>query len=162
MISFSLQQIAARLKPFLKKMKLGKPELGVTINTEKSQSNLNRDSSVSQLLTMSGRTLFSWCGLLIDTSTGEVRIDYSRFAKAKALDSLTVDRCQVGRNLQIRMKTFVRPRCQPILYDSTVNSFEVVVYNFTQMMLLAALKSQENYSVSDRRRQEHWIHSQCY
>jgi telomerase reverse transcriptase len=128
---------------FLEKMKRGKPELGVTINTEKSLSNLDLDCGVSQLLTMSGRTLFPWCGLLIDTSTGEVRIDYSRFANAKALDSLTIDRCQVGRNLEIRMKTFVRPRCQPILYDSTVNSFEVVVCNFTQMMLLAALKSQE-------------------
>lgn len=128
---------------FLETMKQGKPELGVKINVEKSQSNLNQHGDASQLPTMSGKTLFPWCGLLFDTSTGEVRIDYSRFAQDKALDSLTVDRCEVGRNLEIRMKTFVRPRCQPILYDSAVNSFDVVVYNFTQMMLLAATKTQE-------------------
>lgn len=129
---------------FLERMKQGKPELGVSINTDKTLSNLGQDATgEKQLISMSGSTFFTWCGLLIDTATGEVRIDYSRFANTKAVDALTVDRCQVGKNLEIRMKTFVRPRCQPILFDAKINSFDVIMINFTQMMLLAALKSQE-------------------
>ena len=129
---------------FLERMKVGKPELGVCINEDKSLSNLARNGDdTKQMLSMSGSTFFSWCGWLFDTTTGEVRIDYSRFANRKALDALRIERRQVGRNLEIQMKAFVRPRCQPILFDAWINSFDVVVINFTQMMLLAALKSQE-------------------
>lgn len=129
---------------FLERMKVGKPELGVCINNDKSMSNLaEKGDETKQLLFMSGRTFFAWCGWLFDTMTGEVRIDYSRFSNTKALDALTIERRQVGRNLEIQMKAFVRPRCQPILFDASINSFDVIVINFTQMMLLAALKSQE-------------------
>jgi telomerase reverse transcriptase len=127
---------------FLKDMNRGLPDLGVSINKTKSRSNLSNDNK--SILTFSGnRSYMSWCGLLINVSTGEVQIDYTRFPRSTSLDSLTLERCHVGRNLVIRMKTFVRPRCQPLLFDSNINSFEVVVVNFTQMMLLAAVKSFE-------------------
>jgi telomerase reverse transcriptase len=129
-------------RDFLMGMRRGIPELGVCINKDKSRSNLMKDNK--SILTLSGnRSYMSWCGLLINTRTGEVQIDYRRFPKSTALDSLTIERYHVGRNLVIRMKTFVRPRCQPLLFDSGINSFEVVVVNFTQMMLLAAVKSFE-------------------
>jgi hypothetical protein len=128
---------------FLERMRKGNPELGVNINEAKSITNFGDYVDNQGLVSMAGRTFFPWCGMLIDTTTGEVRIDYTRFAGSKAVDGLTVDRCHVGKNVEIRIKTFVRPRCEPILFDSKINSFDVVVINFTQIMLLAARKSQE-------------------
>jgi telomerase reverse transcriptase len=92
----------------------------------------------------SGASVFPWCGLLFNTSTGEVGIDYSRFANRKAIDGLTIDRSgKEGKLFEIRMKSFVRPRCQALLFDPQINGPEVIRINFHQMMLLSAIKTGE-------------------
>jgi hypothetical protein len=131
-----------RADRFLQLMRKGKPELGCLINDKKSLSTLlNKDQDA--LVMLGGKTFFPWCGLLLNTCTGEVRVDYSRFARGKAIDSLVVDRCHVGRHLEMRIKTYLRPRCLPILFDCKINSYETIIINFTQMMLLAATKARE-------------------
>eukprot|EP00536_Pseudo-nitzschia_multiseries_P010319 jgi/Psemu1/307185/fgenesh1_kg.309_\ len=45
--------------------------------------------------------------------------------------------------MENRIRTFVHPRCLPILYDSSINSFETAAFNFYQMMLFAACKTAE-------------------
>lgn len=85
---------------------------------------------------------FPWCGFLFDTSSCEVRVDYSRSSGTQAIDSLTVDRTgNEGINLQVRMKAWIRPRCRSLLYESTINGADVLMINFYQSMLLCAVKT---------------------
>ena len=45
--------------------------------------------------------------------------------------------------MEYRMQSFIFPRCLPILYDSSINTFDTIVTNFYQMMLFAACKTAE-------------------
>jgi hypothetical protein len=145
------------LTTFLTRMKRGNPEFGAKINEEKTvvsttvhdgtdsaqqagSNNVgdNRDKSCS------GLRMFPWCGMLFSTHTGEVFLDYSRFANGKTRDALTVDRAGAeGSKLPLRMQAFVRPRCLPILFDSAINGLKAVITNYYQMMLLGAVKTAE-------------------
>lgn len=138
---------------FLSTMNNGCDDLGVCINNDKTLVNYsvrleNDDGTVKEFQRCDAaaasdeRSFFSWCGLLFDMLTGEVSVDYSRFGNEKATDSITVDRSgSEGVQLEIRMKSFVRPRCQPILFDSRINSNRTVLVNFCQAMLLCAVKT---------------------
>ena len=138
---------------FLSTMNNGRDDLGVCINNDKTLVNYsvrldNGDGTVKEFQRCDAnsgsdeRSTFSWCGLLFDTVTAEVSVDYSRFGNEKATDALTVDRSgSEGVQLEIRMKSFVRPRCQPILFDSRINSNRTVSVNFCQAMLLCAVKT---------------------
>lgn len=138
---------------FLTVMNDGSDDLGVHINKEKTLVNysmqLKNDDDVEEMLPCpvadseaNGRARFPWCGMLFDTETGEVSVDYSRFANGKVTDSLTVDRSGAeGRQLEIRMKSFVRPRCQPMLFDCRINNEETAGVNFCQAILLCAVKT---------------------
>lgn len=135
---------------FLETMSVGSAQLGVQINGAKTLVNydVQKEKATRELKDINvvgcdgGRTFFPWCGMLFDTVTGEVRVDYSRFVGEQAKDTLTIDRDgREGEKLRIRMRSFVRPRSQPILFDSRVNSAEVVVINFYQAMLFCAVKS---------------------
>ena len=59
-----------------------------------------------------------------------------------AIDGLTVDRLnEQGTQLIFRMKSFVRPRCQPLFFDMRLNTVENALLNFYQAMLLGAVKT---------------------
>jgi telomerase reverse transcriptase len=146
-----------RLGSFLKKMKRGEPSLGVHINEDKTKVSVdieieNDDGTVAVLKanTPMQPEFFPWCGMLFDTCTGEVRIDYSRFFDGKASNGLTVDRTGgEGKKLMVQMKTFVRPRCIPILFDPLINSRKTQVVNFYQAMVLGAVKTAEYLRTGD-------------
>ena len=124
-------------------MNKGKPDLGAVINPEKTLSNtkvsFEQGSSVANVVSHQ----FPWCGMLLNSKTGSVSVDYSRFSDGKALDGLTVDRSKAeGIQMKFRMQTlFVRPRCAPIFYDPFINDFDSIVKNFYQMMLFGAVKT---------------------
>lgn len=138
---------------FLEKMRIGIPDLGVMINQAKTRVSFdyvttdtsNTDATpIEKTLEMSssGDTFFSWCGMLLNTKSCEVRVDYVRFARTLAVDGLTVDRLGgEGTKLLLKMKSFVRPRCQPMLFDLRLHAAEHALFNFYQMMLLAAIKT---------------------
>lgn len=143
---------------FLDRTYQGKPELGAQINPNKTLVNVEASIRVktedggtrcvpvcrSDRSNRDGRILFPWCGLLFDTETGEVFIDYERFRGDKVRDGVTIDYDgSEGRKMEYRMQTFVFPRYLPILYDSSINSFDTIVTNFYQMMLFAAAKTAE-------------------
>jgi hypothetical protein len=132
----------------------GKESLGVKINREKTlvsepmelklRGSDEERICLNPTWTKTRTSLFPWCGMLFDTMTGEVLMDYSRFQGGKAGGSLTVQRDgNEGHALLFRMKGFVWPRCAPILYDSSINSFNTVVTNYYQMMLFGAVKTAE-------------------
>lgn len=139
---------------FVQRMWNGDSEFGVCINKAKTLTSFSallvNSGGGEELLENgtvkleSGINVFPWCGLLFDTSTGEVGIDYSRFANQKAIDGLTIDRTgKEGKLFEIRMKSFVRPRCQALLFDPQINGPEMIRINFYQMMLLSAIKTGE-------------------
>ena len=147
---------------FLQRMYEGKPELGVRINREKTlvstaiELELNGDNEEASTLLLNPqriyhkRNVFAWCGMLFNTSTGEVFMDYERFSGGKIRDNLTVDRCGTeGRMLRFRMEGFVRPRCLPILFDSTINRKKTIVMNYYQIMLFSACKTAEHLRSSN-------------
>ena len=142
LISDSLQ----RIQQFVYTMDKGAPELGATINRDKTQVSCNlsfqRDGGEPvSLKARDTKTHFPWCGMLFDTRTGEVRIDYSRFYDGKAGHGLTVySSNREGHQLASQMKLYVRPRCLPILFDPTINSFKVLCVNLYQLFMMGAVK----------------------
>jgi telomerase reverse transcriptase len=125
---------------FLKVMTKGNEAMGVKINTAKTKTNMKIEGFEENYIKDG---ILPWCGMLFDTKTFETRIDYSdRFSGTKATDALTVEVSKnPGVNLNIKMKTFVRPRCSPILVDDRVNRVHTVELNVYQLFLLAAIKT---------------------
>lgn len=145
-------------REFLDKTHKGNPELGARINPDKTLVNVEASIKIpakgrgtntialacSDRVMNNGRKLFPWCGLLFDTETGEVLVNYERFRGGKLLQSLTIDSDgSEGQKLAHRLKAFLFPRCLPILYDASINSFATIVTNFYQMMLFGACKTAE-------------------
>jgi len=77
--------------------------------------------------------------MLFNTKSCEVQIDYSRLAGSSAND-ITIGGSGGGLSLVAKMKDFVRPRCQAILFDNKVNSVSVIALNFYQVQAFCAVK----------------------
>lgn len=139
------------LERFFLTMHRGDARLGVEINKDKTNSSADLkipvDDGSTDEIGIKARVesdFFSWCGMLFDTITGEVRIDYNRFVDGRGGDDLTVERVShEGEQLLVQMKRFVRPRCIPILFDPFINTLTVQVVNFYQMMVYSAVKTVE-------------------
>ena len=133
---------------FLKKLNKGIPKLGVKINSDKSRMNYPISSlqdavtNDNEQVTRITNDLFPWCGLLINTKTCEVSLDYSRFSGLQATDTVVIHRGRnEGMNLKKKMKDFVRPRCnQKLLFSSCINGMEMIRLNFYQTFVLCAIK----------------------
>ena len=166
-------------RDFLAKTHRGKPELGATVNPSKTLVNaeasvdsMSNNGDIDQVILScsdrkmnNDRKVFPWCGLLFDTTTGEVMVDYSRFINGKLRKSLTIDADgREGEQLAQRLRAFLFPRCLPILYDDSINSFATIVTNFYQMMLFGACKTKE-YLIglnSLMKRQKYYIHNKLF
>ena len=142
---------------FLQTMYKGKPNLGVTINTSKIVSNfevtVESEDGMAHVIkdsTPEWNNLFPWCGMLFNTRKCEVMIDYYRMAGGQATKSLTVSRSEdPGTQLRKLMKTFVRPRCLPVLFDSSLNSSATLETNFFDLCVVCAVKTEECLKSSD-------------
>jgi len=130
-----------QVERFMQLVQRGVPDLGVQINQRKTKLSLNVVAGDTQ----SGQEdqhLFPWCGMLFDCHTGETRIDYSRLVKRELLESFTIERAvEEGSHLLVQMKSFIHPRCIPILFDSKINSKKLQHLNMFQLMLYAAMKT---------------------
>ena len=152
---------------FLTNVHGGIPHLGVRVNEAKTRSSYEaqfksadkNDSQPkykikSQCIEKKKGIFFPWCGMLFDVHTCEVGIDYSRFETStnSAKNNPTEKNgknnpaplpaaFKSGKDLLYRMKSFVRPRCQPILFDSYVNRKDVVERNFFEMLEFCAKKT---------------------
>lgn len=132
---------------FLNKLNKGIPKLGVKINSDKSR--VNYPISLGDTITNSNKQVtrvsndfFPWCGLLINTKTCEISLDYSRFSGLQATDTVVIHRGgNEGMNLKKKMKDFVRPRCnQKLLFSSCINGVDMIRLNFYQTFVLCAIK----------------------
>jgi telomerase reverse transcriptase len=146
---------------FLEKLNVGIPSLGVKVNADKTRVNY---SAPGRMLCDQYQSFFPWCGLLINTVTCEITLDYERFSGEKAIDTVSVYRLgSEGSNLRKAMKGFVRPRCnQQLLFSSRINSIDSVRLNFYQTFLLCAIKTIHYIdcigTVSSSKKQRNFIH----
>lgn len=126
---------------FLEKLNVGIPSLGVKLNKDKTRVNFSAPGRMK--CDNQCQKSFPWCGLLINTATCEIMLDYERFSGKKAIDTVSVHRLgSEGTNLRKAMKGFVRPRCnQQLLFSSRINSIDSVRLNFYQTSLLCAIKT---------------------
>ena len=126
---------------FLEKLNGGIPSLGVKVNKDKTRVNYSAPFELA--CHNRCRSFFPWCGLLINTATCEITLDYERFHGQKAIDTISVHRLgSEGMNIRKAMKGFVRPRCnQQLLFSSRINNIDSVRLNFYQTVLLCAIKT---------------------
>jgi len=132
---------------FLNKLNKGIPKLGVKINSDKSRVNYpislgDTITNSNEQVTRVSNDFFPWCGLLINTKTCEISLDYSRFSGLQASDTVVIHRGgNEGTNLKKKMKDFVRPRCnQKLLFSSQINGIDMIRLNFYQTFVLCAIK----------------------
>ncbi|KAL9189317.1 hypothetical protein ACHAXT_011807 [Thalassiosira profunda] len=133
---------------FLAKLNKGVPSLGVKINSDKSRVNYplelrNADTGAMETVSTCQSELFPWCGLLVDTRTCEISLDYERFSRPQATGAVVIHRSgSEGLNLKKKMKDFVRPRCsQKLLFSSHINGIDTIRLNFYQTFVLCAVKT---------------------
>lgn len=135
---------------FLRQLQKGNLQYGVKINPKKTSTNYISENKnlkgatqneIDNIVDLSNETYFRWCGLLINTKSCEVQIDYNRFKGAKATNSISIDWANTGSSFTKKMKSFVWPRCQPILFDSRINSAKTIRANFYKMIAFSAVKS---------------------
>ena len=126
---------------FLTKAHSGLPSLGINVNTEKSRCNFDFQCDSLSVPKAVSNNLFSWCGLLFNTCTGVVHVDYERFSGGRAVDSIVMGNngCE-GLCLMSKMRGFVRPRALPLLYDLRISTIHDIQINYCQAVLLCAIK----------------------
>ena len=133
---------------FLQKLNRGIPSLGVKINMDKSLVNYpleleNAATGKMEAVDACQNFSFPWCGLVINTRTCEISLDYQRFSGSQATDAVVIHRTgNEGLHLKKKMKDFVRPRCsQKLLFSGCVNGIDTIRLNFYQTFLLCAIKT---------------------
>lgn len=172
---------------FYHRLKHGFNDYNCFMNEKKFCTNFedkeeSRCSSSRMYVGDNGIPFARWTGLLINSRTFEVQVDYSRSASSLVilLISILIWLCflclyclmdglfesnfvtqihgnrylsghisstfsvawqnQPVRNLRQKLCYFLVPKCHPILFDSNINSGEIVRLNIYQIFLLAAMK----------------------
>lgn len=161
-----------RLKHGFKDYNCFMNETKFCINFEDKEE--HRCSSNRMFVGDNGVPFVRWTGLLINSRTFEVQVDYTRSASSPVcflhkytclalfpqllfiiLPQIHGNRYLSGhisstfsvawqnkpvRNLRQKLCYFLVPKCHPILFDSNINSGEIVRLNIYQIFLLAAMK----------------------
>ena len=82
-----------------------------------------------------------WCGLLINTQTFEIQLDYTRLqGKGTLRDSVHVFLAHKASGLKNKLEWYLRFRCSPLLFDTLINSPTVVRVNVYQAFMMCAMK----------------------
>ncbi|KAK9817956.1 hypothetical protein WJX72_004857 [[Myrmecia] bisecta] len=124
----------------------GFPDYGISINPAKTRLNLDlhiggRALERNEYHTADGCAFIRWCGLLINTRTLEMQADYTRYVGEHLASTLTLPLVKnAGQQLAAKLCAYMRPKCHPLLIDTTINSAATVRLNIYQAFLLAAMK----------------------
>ncbi|BDA46320.1 probable telomerase reverse transcriptase [Coccomyxa sp. Obi] len=128
------------------RMLQGFPEYGVSVNPAKTRVSFELRASGAALPRNTvrgadGQEFMPWCGLLVNTASLDLQADYTRYAGAHLASSLTIPLTkEPGKALLGKLCAHVRPKCHPLLLDTSINSPATVRLNLFQIMLLAAMK----------------------
>ncbi|KAL1551836.1 RNA-directed DNA polymerase [Salvia divinorum] len=131
---------------FFTRLERGVRDYNCCMNKEKYGLNFTMENQQGQLSNRlhtgkDNNSFLQWSGLLVNCSTLEIQADYTRYLKHHIRSTLTVS-ChgKVGKILKSKLRSYLRPKCHPILYDSNINSPGVVRLNIYQNFLLCAMK----------------------
>ncbi|KAK6140447.1 hypothetical protein DH2020_025808 [Rehmannia glutinosa] len=131
---------------FFSRLERGVRDYNCCMNKEKYGLNFNMNNgqecrSNRLHVGKDGVSYLRWSGLLVNCSTLEIQADYTRYLSSHLRSTLTVS-ClgKVGRQLKAKLRCYLRPKCHPIFYDSSINSPGVVRLNIYQVFLLCAMK----------------------
>nr|AAD54276.1 telomerase reverse transcriptase catalytic subunit [Arabidopsis thaliana] len=128
-----------RLKHGFKDYNCFMNETKFCINFEDKEE--HRCSSNRMFVGDNGVPFVRWTGLLINSRTFEVQVDYTRYLSGHISSTFSVAwQNKPVRNLRQKLCYFLVPKCHPILFDSNINSGEIVRLNIYQIFLLAAMK----------------------
>ncbi|KAL8560388.1 hypothetical protein ACOMHN_006119 [Nucella lapillus] len=84
--------------------------------------------------------MFPWCGLMINTSSLELSVDYSRYTGLSITDTVTFDtNYKAGQTVSHKLQMCLKIKCHAIFFDLEVNSRDRVVLNVYQALLFVAL-----------------------
>ncbi|XP_047960910.1 telomerase reverse transcriptase-like isoform X1 [Salvia hispanica] len=131
---------------FFTRLERGVRDYNCCMNKEKYGLNFIMENQQGQLSNRlhTGKdniSFLQWSGLLVNCSTLEIQADYTRYLNHHMRSTLTVSRQgKVGKNLKSKLRSYLRPKFHPILYDSNINSPGVVRLNIYQNFLLCAMK----------------------
>lgn len=124
---------------FLDIMKGGISAYNCNINREKSLINFYSADNIPRL--SGDDELFSWCGLLFNPLTLDVKPDYQRYERLSTRDTMTIDVVHhPGRAMCNKLKFMLRSKCHPIFVCTRINSTEAVATNVYNLLLLTAFK----------------------
>ncbi|XP_068092548.1 telomerase reverse transcriptase isoform X3 [Hyperolius riggenbachi] len=128
-----------KAKTFLRTLTEGIPEYGFFTSLNKTVTNFPTDEIPGCIGVehLPSHTLFSWCGLLIDTQTLEVYRDYSRYSCTSVQSSLRFFHYgTAGGFLRQKLVTLLQLKCHSILLDVKINSLRTLCINAYKMLLL--------------------------
>ncbi|KAJ4882650.1 Telomerase reverse transcriptase [Raphanus sativus] len=133
---------------FYQRLKQGFPDYNCSMNYKKFCINFedgvesqNSSNTKRMYVGDNGVSFIRWTGLLINSRTFEVQVDYTRYVSGHISSTFTVpwQNKPVG-NLRHKLCYFLVPKLHPILFDSNINSGAIVRLNIYQIFLLAAMK----------------------
>ncbi|XP_077347971.1 telomerase reverse transcriptase isoform X1 [Lithobates pipiens] len=130
-------------KTFLRILAEGIPEYGCSISQYKTMVNFPIDDIplCSGVQHLPAHTLFSWCGLLLDTQTLEVFCDYSRYSCTSIRSSLTFCHYKAaGSALKSKLIKVLQLKSHGLFLDLNINSLRTVCINVYKILLIQAYR----------------------
>ncbi|CAN8063481.1 unnamed protein product [Agarophyton chilense] len=112
---------------------------GFSINKDKAKTNF-----ASPLVPHEPQRFITWCGILLDTKTLEIRGDFFRYNtgvddRLRNAINIEYDRNPFQKMMEQSRLCF-KPKMHPLLFDGQINSHSTVVLNVYQSALLSCLK----------------------
>ncbi|XP_010692706.1 telomerase reverse transcriptase isoform X3 [Beta vulgaris subsp. vulgaris] len=131
---------------FFSRLQRGFLEYNCYMNPEKFCMNFDPGDTNNlhlqrMLIGNDGVSFMQWSGLLINSCNLEVQADYSRYLNDHLSSTLTVSwQRKPGRQLKAKLRAYMRPKCHPIFFDTSINSPATIRLNVYQAFVLCAMK----------------------
>jgi hypothetical protein len=123
---------------FVRTMHHGIPEFSCSVKSCKTKINFDCDLKANDFNRIEEGGDLAWCGLLINTDSGEITGDYSKYQNVKMQHVVT--NVYTGVELSKKTRAFLKPKCHALLFDSDLNGMDIVRINAFHMYLIAAIK----------------------
>ena len=138
-------------RQFVNTMVAGIPEYNCNVAVHKTQTNFILSTVSSSSSSSSSSTSFTatshvpqqkitYCGLTIDSKTGNINADYSKYYTLHISTLVTIPTVMTGVVLKRLTKGFLKPRAHALLFDTSINDVANVYFNIYEIGLLAAMK----------------------
>ena len=132
----------------------GFPDLGVTINEQKTRTNFaSKKLPAQNNVAFSQKQWVPWCGALFNTFTLDIRVDYSRLAHKGMLIENFIFHVDISRTIKVnnllkpgvalatKVKMYMNSRCHAIFFHCKTQSPFNLRVNVYQLFLFTAVSA---------------------